>query len=96
MQIQAVSAHTRLALAALAFSNTGRDENHATLNEENAARWLKNGQDHLLNNEDAAVDPIAVDTVNLASLRLRILTLARMLDEAEDEFSRLDAALYAS
>ncbi|WP_175843466.1 hypothetical protein [Burkholderia contaminans] len=96
MQIQAVAAHTRLALATVAFSNTGKDEGHATLNEENAACWLKNGQDYLRSNPEAALDPIAVDTVNLALLRLRILTLARMLDEAEDAFSRLDAALYAN
>ncbi|ABA49175.1 hypothetical protein [Burkholderia pseudomallei] len=95
MQIQAVAAHTRLALATVAFSNTGKDENHATLNEENAARWLKNGLDHLRSNAAAAHDPVAIDTVNLASLRHRILTLARLLDEAEEEYSRLDAALYA-
>ncbi|MBH9648117.1 hypothetical protein [Burkholderia vietnamiensis] len=95
MQIQAVAAHTRLALATVAFSNTGKDEDHASLNEENAALWLKNGQDHLRSNADAACDPIAVDTVNLALLRHRILTLARWLDEAEEEYIRLDAALYS-
>lgn len=89
------AAHIRLALATVAFSNTGRDEDHSTLNEQNAAQWARNGREYLRRAPEASIDPCAIGAANLSRLRYRILALARMLDEAEEQYTRLDAALYA-